>query len=44
MNQHMKDCHLEVYALCQDGMISINEMTIDFADGNNAAYIDNSKL
>lgn len=33
-HQPMKNCHLEVYSYCQDGMITINEMQIDFDDGN----------
>lgn len=32
-NHRMDDCHLEVYALCQEGKVQIKEMTIAFDDG-----------
>ncbi|XP_064394283.1 uncharacterized protein LOC135341612 [Halichondria panicea] len=31
-HQRMEDCHLEIFSMCQEGMISINEMKIDFDD------------
>ncbi len=32
-HQRMEDCHLEIFSMCQEGMISINEMKIDFDNG-----------
>ena len=33
MHQRMDDCHLEIFSLCQDGLITISEMKIDFDNG-----------
>lgn len=32
-HKRMDDCHLEIFSICQEGVISIREMKIDFDDG-----------
>ena len=35
MHHRMGDCHLEIYAMCQEGAEKIEELQIDFDDGKN---------
>ena len=38
-NQEMGDCYYEVYALCQEGMVSIKYEKVDFDKGEDKITI-----
>ena len=33
MYRRMSDCHLEVYSVCQEGVLLLKNMTVEFDDG-----------